>query len=199
MNTQKKVDWDSLLYKLSNYRSRFNAMLVDGGVSAAGILGASTMHGSLTGVLCRRKGDSAWNGGELIDLGLLGKRVVTNSGVAMLVDYWDAGTPAFTNMNYHDSGTGVTAEAASQTDLVTAAGPTTRATGTKSQPSANILRSVGTISYTGTLAITEHGLFDSATRGGETAMWDRTLFAAVNVVNGDSIQFTYDCTLTAGS
>jgi hypothetical protein len=56
---------------------------------------------------------------------------------------------------------------------------------------------VGTISYSGTLAIVEHGLFDQAAQGG--TLWDRTVFATINVVSGDAIQFTYDCTLTAGS
>jgi hypothetical protein len=54
---------------------------------------------------------------------------------------------------------------------------------------------VGTISYTTTKAITEHGLFSKATG---TTLMDRDEFAAVNVVNGDSIEFTYELTLTSG-
>lgn len=166
--------------------------LVKTGAALGKMLGVLSAYGTLHAKIIRADG-------SIEDLGPVGMRVVTNAGVAMLVDYWDAGTPAFTNMNFHDSGTGVTAESAAQTGLITPAGPTTRATGAKSQPSANVFRSVATISYTGSLAITEHGLFDSATRGSENAMWDRTLFSAINVTSGDSIQFTYDCTITAGS
>jgi hypothetical protein len=133
----------------------------------------------------------------MVDLGVLGRRVITDAGVAYLVDDWDSGAAGITLMNYHDSGTNNTAENQTDTTLGTQAGPTTRATGTKSQPSANVLRSVGTISYSGTLAIVEHGLFDQAAQGG--TLWDRTVFATINVVSGDAIQFTYDCTLTAGS
>lgn len=181
-----------LLYRLRNWRSEIHMAMVRLGAAIGHAFGVLSAYGTLSAKVIKADG-------TVMDLGPVGMRVVTNAGVAMLVDYWDAGTPAFTNMNYHDSGTGVGAEAAGDTGLGTAAGPTTRATGTKSQPSANVLRSVATISYTTTLAITEHGLFDNATRGSENAMWDRTVFSAINVVNGDSIQFTYDCTITAGS
>jgi hypothetical protein len=71
-----------------------------------------------------------------------------------------------------------------------------RATGTQVEgASANIYKSVGTIAYTTTKAITEHGLFNDATAG---TLMDRTKFAAVNVVSGDSIEFTYQLTVSAG-
>jgi hypothetical protein len=54
------------------------------------------------------------------------------------------------------------------------------------------------ITYDGTGgAITEHGLFSQTRAGGGTLM-DRSKFAAINVVATDSIQFTYELTLTAG-
>jgi len=154
------------------------------------MLGVLTAYGELRAVHVKADGTR-------IDRGLLGVRVVTDAGVAFLVDDWDDDTTDITTMNFHDSGTGSTAENASDTTLDTQAGPTTRATGTKSQPSANVLRSVGTINYTGSLAIVEHGLFNQSAQGG--TLWDRTVFSAINVANGDSIEFTYDCTLTAGS
>jgi hypothetical protein len=73
----------------------------------------------------------------------------------------------------------------------------TRATGTKSQPAANQMRSVGTVSFDGSAAITEHGLFTQAATGGGT-LFDRSVFAAINVGSGDSIQFTYTCTWNSG-
>lgn len=105
-------------------------------------------------------------------------------------------SPRISAMNYHDSGTGTVAATSTDSGLGTQAGPTTRATGTQSNPATNQYRSVGTIAYTGTLAITEWGIFNQSAQGG--TLWDRRVFSAVNVVNGDSIQFTYTLTLTAG-
>lgn len=128
----------------------------------------------------------------------LGSGLVTDAGVGFMVDDWDNNAQDITNINFHDSGTGTVAAAVTDTDLGVPAGPTTRATGTKSQPAANQIRSVGTISYTATLAITEWGLFNQAARGAGSVLWDRKVFAAINVVNGDSIQFTYTCTINSG-
>lgn len=185
-----------LPYQLRNYRRRLTSLKTDFGAAVAHVCGVSTIVGRLYAEVCKHTypGD----GGRLVRLGLLSTRVVTDTGVAFIVDDWDNDAQNITNFNFHDSGTGSTAEAASQTDLITPAGPTTRATGTKSQPSANILRSVGTITYTGTLAIVEHGLFNQSTRGGSSVLWDRSVFSAINVVSSDSIQFTYEATLTAG-
>lgn len=132
--------------------------------------------------------------GSRLDLGVVGKKSVTNAGVNFLVDDWDGGANDFSLMNQHDSGTGAVAENVTDVGMGTAAGPA-RVAGTKSQPTANQARTVATIAYTATLAITEHGLF-SATTG--VTLWDRTVFTAINVVNGDSIQFTYTLTINAG-
>ena len=141
--------------------------------------------------------------GEWIDYGVVGYRVVTNAGVAFLVDDMDpAATTDISTLKYHGCGTGTTAEATSDTALVTesttALNPdSTRATGTATQPSANILTSTATVTFDATAAITEHGLFSQAATGGGT-LWDRTVFSAINVVSGDSIQFAYSLTVSAG-
>jgi hypothetical protein len=133
--------------------------------------------------------------------------LITDAGlnflaVAMTVDA--AGTDFF-NMKFHDSGTGTTAAAQTDTTLQTQAGPTTRATGVNTQTQSAsgtgsttpaIVQSVGTIAYTTTLAITEWGLFSQAAQGG--TMWDHRIFSAINVVNGDSIQFTYSLSIPGG-
>ncbi|HYB96213.1 MAG TPA: hypothetical protein VEC39_14675, partial [Vicinamibacterales bacterium] len=73
------------------------------------------------------------------------------------------------------------------------------ATGTTTEgATGNIFRSVGTVTFDGSGAITEHGLMSQAATGGGV-LWDRSVFSPINVVNGDSIQFTYDVTFTAGS
>lgn len=177
-------------YRIRNWRSELHMLLIKLGLVFGHMLGLLSGVGTLSAKLIRADG-------TVINLGILGMRVVTDVGVAELVDDWDDGSGNIENFNYHDSGTGAGGEAAADTTLTTQAGPTTRATGTKSQPSANVLRSIGTIAYTGTLAIIEHGLFNQAAQGG--ILWDRTEFASIGVENGDSIQFTYDVTFTAGS
>jgi len=140
--------------------------------------------------------------GRWIDYGVVSRRLVTDAFVAFVVDDWDGGANDISLFNYHGCGTGVTAEAANQTALVTesttALNPdSTRATGTKSQPSANIMQTVGTATFDAAAAITEHGVFTQAATGGGTLM-DRSVFAAINVASGDSVQFTYALTLTSG-
>lgn len=140
--------------------------------------------------------------GRMEHLGLLSTRLITDNGVAFLVDDWDNDAKDITNLHFHGCGTGTNAEnqtdSALQTESTTALNPdNTRATGTESQPAANQLRTVGTLTFDGSAAVTEHGIFDQAATGGGT-LWDRSQFSAINVVNGDSIQFTYTCTVSAG-
>lgn len=151
--------------------------------------GAPVLLGKLRAVLVREDGST-------INYGVVGWRVVTTVYVNLLVDELQSSQAAHSTFLYHDSGTGTTAEAAGDSALVTKV-ETGRATGTQTEgASANIYRSVGTISYTATRAVAEHGLFSASTAG---SLMDRTVFSAINVVNGDSIQFTYELTATAGS
>lgn len=125
-----------------------------------------------------------------------GSGLVTNAGVAFMANDFanvTPGTNEITNFNFHGSGTGTTAEAVTQTALVTEV--ESRVAGTQTSPAAGQARTVATISYTATRAITEWGLFSASTAG---TMWDRRLFTAINVVSGDSIQFTYTLTINAG-
>jgi hypothetical protein len=150
---------------------------------------------ALHGTLFKGPNSPTVNGRRTLRLGLLSARVVTDAGVAFLTNDWNDNSKDITNFNAHANGTGTTAEAASQTALVTEVG--TRVSGTKSRPAGNQLQSVATISQTATNAITEHGLLDSTTVSGST-LWDRSVFSAINVVNGDSIQFTYTLTVNSG-
>lgn len=125
------------------------------------------------------------------DIGLVSTKLVTTAGVAWLATLL-AGTSSG-NAKYHASGTGTNAESAADVALQTDSG-IARATGSQT-PSTNTYTSVGTQTYTGTLAITEHGLF---TASSSVTLIDRSVFSAINVVNGDSIQFTYVLTLPSG-
>lgn len=142
--------------------------------------------------------------GTRVSLGLASLRVVTDAGVAYLVDALQ-NTVEPENLKFHGFGTGTTAEAASQTALVTEestqyATDNTRPTGSQAENGANVYRTVATYSPDsgGTRAITEHGIFSQAATGGGT-MLDRSVFSAVNLVAGaDSLQATYDFTIGSG-
>lgn len=158
-------------------------------------MGLTTMYAELSAVLFCADGST-------VNYGTLGYRVITDAGVAYLVDDWDGGASDLNLLDFHGCGTGTTAEAAGDTALVTesttALNPdNTRATGTNSQPAANQFRTIGTLTFDASAAITEHGIFSQAATGGGT-LWDRTVFSAINVVSGDSIQFTYTCTVSSG-
>ena len=133
--------------------------------------------------------------GEVLDYGVLGHRVVTTAFVNYMVDSLQATEANWVNFKWHDSGIGTTEEAVGNTAIETTDGEA-RSEGTQTEGNANQYRSVGTIAYTTEKAITEHGLFNAST---ENILMDRTVFSAINVANGDSIQFTYTLTCTAGS
>ena len=133
--------------------------------------------------------------GPSVNYGLVSTHLVTTAFVNFMVDQLQTETSEWGDFKYHDSGIGTTAANIADTDIETS-DEEARATGTQTEgASANIYRSVGTISYTTTKAITEHGLF--STLAAATLM-DRHVFAALNVVNGDSIEFTYELTCSAG-
>ena len=130
----------------------------------------------------------------VIDYGTLSNRLVTTQFVNFMVAQLQAETTEWGDFKYHNAGLGVTG--ANITDIaIETSDATTGATGSQTTAGANIYMSVGTIAYTTTKAITEHALMSSGTTG--TCM-DRHVFAAINVANGDSIEFTYQLTCTAG-
>lgn len=179
-----------LSWKLSNvlrwsYIKSFIGVTVAKALAKA--FGIMTAYGELSAVLVKADGST-------VNYGVLSRRVVTTAFVNFVVDQLQTETSVFGDFKYHDSGVGTTAEASGDTAIETTDGES-RATGSQTESAANAYRSVGTISYTTTKAITEHGLFNDATAG---TLMDRSVFSAINVVNGDSIQFTYTLTLTAG-
>jgi hypothetical protein len=227
--------------------------------------------------------------GKLVHEHDLGSGLVTNVGVtAMANDFaWAAPSGAsvatLATQNFHATGTGATAAAATDIACQTLAAPTTTTavTGAQSLVSAansQVYRTVATVNYTSSLAITEWGLHSAAAlsattgtpftatsattatvtgtpysassatvrgeqqlvvRAGTTTvyglilsnttsvltvpawytvagglagstpgateaftlipvMWDHKVFAAINVINGDSIVFTYSLTIASG-
>ena len=133
--------------------------------------------------------------GKEIGKRVVKNRVVTSAFVDYIVDNLIAELAAFGDFKFHDSGIGTTAESAADTGLVTPWGGA-RDTGTQVEgASTNIYKSVATTTYNATKAITEHGLFNVATGG---ILMDRTVFAAISVVNSDKIEFTFTITFSSG-
>lgn len=140
--------------------------------------------------------------GRRDDYGVVSRKVITTAGVNFLAADMNGGASDINLFKFHGIGTGTTAEANADTALVTesttALNPdSTRATGTGSNPSANIYQSVGTNTVDASVAATEHGLFTQAATGGGT-LWDRSVFTVVNLASGDSLQSTYAVTFSAG-
>lgn len=272
------------------------------GVGDVGIMGRGVPVGHLTAVVLDKDGKpkaakdvmAFWSrfwgnirgNSPVIDLGT---GLVTNVGVLDMANEYAWANPSgavnttLALANWHATGTGATAAAATDIKLQTVSvnGGQTPVAGTQSLVSAansQAYRSVATISYTGTEAVTEWGLHlasalssttgtpftaTSATSGTATGtpftassstvagqqhqivvpgtttvwglilsnttsvltipawykvadgtagstpgsteaytlrpvMWDHKVFSAINVVNGDSIQFTYTVTINSG-
>lgn len=124
---------------------------------------------------------------------------ITNAGRAAISGLLNgSGSPAtFASIG---QGTGTTAFAATQTTLITevkadgtaASGVHAVAAATVSLVTGSVTNDtaqwVGTISETATIAVTESGVFNATTNG---TMLARQTFTAINVVSGDSLQFTW--------
>lgn len=145
--------------------------------------------------LHRNKGASGYYE-VLADRRVERNRMITDAYVAFLVDQHQTESALIGDFKYHDSGTGVGAEAAGDTALGTPCGDA-RDSGTQIEgATANIYKSVAEHTYDETLSITEHGLFNAASNG---TLMDRTKFTAISVVNTSKIEFTFQITFTAGN
>lgn len=174
-----------LLWKLSNLPNILRGLWK---YEAANLLRLPHFEGRLYARLIRADGSA-------IDYGLISTLLVTDAFVEFMVDELQAETSEWGDFKFHDSGVGVTGAAVGDTDIETTDNES-RATGTQIEgATAEIYKSVGTITYSGTLAITEHGLFSQSSG---TTLMDRHVFAAINVVNTDSIQFSFELTVSSG-
>lgn len=129
------------------------------------------------------------------------KNLVTDAGKAAVASRINGagGAAAFTAIG---QGTGTTSAAAGDTTLQTEVkADGTAASGVHALTTASVTASrvtttvtndtaqlVGTVSETATIAVTESGVFNADTNG---TLLCRQTFTAVNVVNGDSLQFTW--------
>lgn len=103
-------------------------------------------------------------------------------------------TPSRNAPRYVAMGTG-TGQAASATTLATEV--ETRTLGTESIVTTTVTNDtyqvVGTVAATAARAVTESGLFDASSAGNIFTYGD---FSAINLANGDSIQFTWKVQIT---
>jgi hypothetical protein len=132
--------------------------------------------------------------GNMLAEGLVSCRLVTAAFTRYLVDsLQDSSSYPMDAFKYHALGTGGTAEANSQTSLVTEV--ESRVAGTQVEgASPSVYKSVATVTFTGSHAIAEHGLFSAATSG---TMMDRSALDPVdNVIADDQIEYTYQLTVT---
>lgn len=176
-----KMNWNDAVRKMKEPLSFWNRLFVEAkekNVVSAAVTLAAFIAAIKTG-----------------DLSAPAMALVTTAGVNyMAADFLSASSARINAFTYHDCGEGTTAAATGDTALQTPAG-TSRVSGTGTNPSANVYRSVATISFSGTKAITEWGLFSASTSG---TLWDHRIFGAINVSSGDSISFTYNVTISAG-
>ena len=149
------------------------------------------------------RGDLTEHGrpGDVERHGIVSRKVITDAGVAFLVDAW-GGTTEMENLKYHALGTSTAAEAVANTglttELTTQYNPdNVRATGSLAENAANIFRTVGTNTLDVGATIQEHGVMSQAATGGGT-LWDRSLTGAQTLSASDSLQTTYDMTATSG-
>lgn len=162
-------------------------------------------------VIARDKGSAIMTAGQMFDTHLqarvlkngvevdvfdLGSGLVTTAGVNLMATDWNAAAnnQVLKLANFHDNGTGTTAAAIGDTALQTPTGAA-RVAGTQSNPASGQYRTVATISYASSFAITEWGLF---TASAGTTLWDRRVFSVINVDTTTSIEYTYTLTINAG-
>lgn len=121
-------------------------------------------------------------------------KLVTTAFVDFVVDQLITESAEFGDFKYHQCGLGTTNEAITDTGIETDTGITPVA-GTQVETDHDTYKSVATMTMDATEAITEHVVMSQS--GAGTCM-DRTEFAAINVVSGNQIEFTFEISFTAG-
>ncbi len=172
--------FNKLFFKIRNFRHRVRGIKQE------------FMRWANIGTLAELSVVITKSNGKVLDLGVVSRRVVTTAGANFIADGF-MNTTEIETMNWHASGTGAVAENIADTTLGTEVA--TRVAGTQSKPSANVYRTVATISYAATFAITEHGVLSASSAG---TLLDRSVFAALNVVSGDSVTYQYSLQVNSG-
>jgi hypothetical protein len=128
------------------------------------------------------------------NVGIVSFHKVTTAFRDFEVDQLQSETSAYGDFKYHEVGTSATAEANTDTALITTTG-IARVAGTQTEASASEYRTVATVTADTTETWQEHGVFNASTSG---TLMDRSLISpTVAVVLNDTVQFTYTLTKNA--
>ncbi len=134
--------------------------------------------------------------GWMENVGLVSRGKVTTEFRDFEVDQLQAETSAYGDFKFHRPGTSAQAESNSDTGLIADAG--LEATGTQAEgSSADIYKSVATVTADATETWQEHSIANATGAGGGELM-DRSLISpTVSVVSSDTVEFTYEITKNA--
>ena len=121
-------------------------------------------------------------------------KLVTTAFVDFIVDQLQTETSEFGDFKYHQCGLGTTAENITDVAIETDTGIAPVA-GTQVETDHDTYKSIATMTMDATEAIREHVVMNQSGAG---VCMDRTLFAAINVVSGNQIEFTFEISFTAG-
>lgn len=119
--------------------------------------------------------------------------VLTDTGETLIVDLIQ--TSISTPPAYIGSGTGSGTTCKGSTGIFTESCDA-RSTGTFSEPTADKLRNVGTITYGATKTITNAGELVTSSTSNQCGLVVHGDFTGIAVNNGDKIQFTVDLEIT---
>ncbi len=132
--------------------------------------------------------------GWLENLGILSHKKVTTAFRDLMVDNLVSDTTAWGDFKFQSPGTSNQAESNADTALIAVAGP--EATGTQLEgATSDIYKSVATVTADASETWEEHQIRNVTGATGGTMM-DRSL-ATVVVVNLDTVEYTYQLTVTA--
>lgn len=114
--------------------------------------------------------------------------LLVDTGKAIVTNYLAGG--AATQPKYVAWGTGAGTTSASDTTLFSETGSRTTGTATQQTTSTtnDTYQVIGTLTASGTVTITNAGLFDASTSGNLFVKGD---FTGIGLTSGDSIQFTF--------
>jgi hypothetical protein len=114
--------------------------------------------------------------------------LLVNTGKAIVTNYLAGG--AATQPKYVAWGTGAGTTSATDTTLFSETGSRTTGTATQQTTSTtnDTYQVIGTLTASGTVTITNAGLFDANTSGNLFVKGD---FTGIGLTSGDSIQFTF--------
>ena len=133
--------------------------------------------------------------GIYVNYGTLSYDKVTNDFAAYLVDALSvAGATDISEFFYHAAGTDNTAESSGDTAL---GSEILRSTGSLEETSAQVFKSVATLTFPSSNSVEEHGLLNADTSGPSILM-DRSVYTAIDLNSSDQVEYTYELSIESG-